>query len=217
MDKNEIIETLVKLKQEAKERKFNQSVDLIVNLKDINLKRPEEQVEFFTAIPNAGNKKSKVCAIVAHDLEEEAKKTCDTVILQEDLKKYKADKKTAKKIAADHDFFIAQANIMGPIAGAFGRVLGPRGKMPNPKAGCVVPPKGQLGPLYERLQKTVKVSAKKLPVVQIKVGTVDMAEDQIAENVLFFIDQLIHHLPKERHNVKGALLKLSMSKPVKIM
>jgi ribosomal protein L1 len=107
---------------------------------------------------------------------------------------------------------------MGLVAGTFGRVFGPRGKMPNPKAGCVVPPKkGVLAPLYERLQKTVKVSARKFPVVQLTVGKMDMDDEQLAENIVYFYDQIEHHLPKERHNIKGALLKFSMSAPVKLM
>ena len=122
MDKKTIIKALEELKTKAKERKFVQAIDLIVNLKDINLKKPEEQVEFFVTIPKQIVKENKICAIVAHDLEEEAKKVCDKVILQEDLKSFQKDKKSAKKLAEEFDFFIAQANIMGQIAGAFGRV-----------------------------------------------------------------------------------------------
>ena len=216
MDEKTVSKALADLRENAKERKFSQAVELIVNLKDINLKNPDEQVEFFANVPSPMGKK-KICAIVDGELLEEAKKYCDTVITVSELPDLAKDKKKVKALASEHDYFIAQANIMGKVAGAFGRVLGPRGKMPNPKAGCVVPPKANLGPLYDRLQKTMKISAKKFPVIQLKVGSVDMKDEDISKNIMYFYNQIEHHLPKERHNVKGALLKLTMSKPIKVM
>lgn len=215
MDQNSVVEALKKLRADTKERKFAQSVELIVNLKDLNLKNPDEQVEFFTNVPNSFGTK-KVCAIVDGELLEEAKKLCDKVITVGELGDYQKDKKKVQALAKEYDFFIAQANIMGKVAGAFGRVLGPRGKMPNPKAGCVVPPKAALGPLYERLQSTIKISAKKFPVIQLKVGTEKMSDDELAKNITYFYDQIEHHLPKEKHNIRGALVKLTMGTPLKI-
>ncbi|MFP4523090.1 MAG: 50S ribosomal protein L1 [Candidatus Nanoarchaeia archaeon] len=215
MDEKTIQTTIAQLRKEAKPRKFKQTVELIVNLKDLNLKNPDDQVEFFTILPNAFGSK-KVCAIVGVELVDEAKKVCDFVITQSELDEYKKDKKKAKKLAQEYDFFIAQANLMGKVAGAFGRVLGPRGKMPNPKAGCVVPPKGSLAPLYQRLQKTVKISAKKFPVIQLAAGNENMSDEDVAKNVVYIYDQIEHHLPKERHNIQGTLIKLTMGKPVPI-
>ena len=70
--------------------------------------------------------------------------------------------------------------------------------------------------LTERLQKTLKISAKKFPVVQLKVGTVDMSDEDLAKNIIYLHDQIEHHLPKEKHNLRGSLLKLTMGKPIKI-
>ncbi len=216
MDEKTIQKHLQTLREQAKERKFTQAVELIVNLKDINLKNPDEQVEFFMNVPVASGKK-RVCAIVDTDLYDEAKKVCDTVISVSELPDYQKDKKKVKQLANNHEFFIAQANIMGKVAGAFGRVLGPRGKMPNPKAGCVVPPKSSLGPLYDRLQSTVRIVAKKFPVIQVKVGDEKMSDEDLAKNIAYFYKQIELHLPKERHNVRSAVLKLSMSAPQKVL
>jgi large subunit ribosomal protein L1 len=172
-------------------------------------------VEFFLVVPHPVRSK-KICAIVGGELEAEAKKVCDFVITQAELDKYKKDKKLAKKLASEYDYFIAQANLMGQIAGAVGRVFGPRGKMPNPKAGCVVPPKTNLQPLYDRLQKTIKISAKKFPVIQLVAGKEDMSDEEIAKNIVYFDNQIIHHLPKEQHNVRGSLIKMTMGKPLKL-
>jgi large subunit ribosomal protein L1 len=215
MDKNSVLKTLEQLKKEASQRKFKQSIDLIIALKDLDFKKTEQQVEFFASIPNSTGKKIKICALIGPELRDDASKVFDLVILQDDFSKY--DKAKAKKLAKQFDFFVAQANIMNKVAGAFGRYLGVRGKMPNPKAGCVVPPKGaNLKALYDKLQKTVKISARKIPVVQLRVGTEEMPAEQVADNVLFIYDQLIHHLPMERQNVRNAYLKLTMSKPVSL-
>ena len=125
--------------------------------------------------------------------------------------------KLLKKLSNDHDLFIAQATIMPKVATSFGRVLGPRGKMPNPKAGCIVPPNANLKPLYENLQKTLKISAKKEPLIQTYVGKEDTAEEIVIDNIKTIYTTLIHHLPNEKNNIKSIYIKYTMSKPVQIM
>ena len=215
MNKESIEKTIKELRETSKKRKFSQAFDLIVTLKDLNLKNINDQVDFFATLPHTTGKKIKVAALVGPELKEKATKVCDTVISQAEFDKYK-DKKVAKKLANEHDFFIAQAEIMPKVAAAFGRILGPRNKMPNPKLGSVVPGKGQVEPLYERLQKTVRITAKKAPMIQIKVGSESMDDSEIIENILTIHNQIVHHLPKENSNVRQTLLKLTMSKPIKI-
>jgi len=215
MNTKSIEKAIKELRANAKERKFKQSFDLIVTLKEINLKNNDEQVDFFVTLKHKLGKQVKVVALAGPELEERAKKVCDLVIPQSDFNKYK-DKKIQKKIASEYDFFIAQADIMPKVAAAFGRSLGPRGKMPNPKLGSIIPGKGNVEPLYEKLQKTVRVSAKKAPMTQIKVGNEAMKDEEIIENIELVYNQLVHHLPKEAGNVRSVLLKLTMSKPIKI-
>lgn len=212
MDTKKIQETIKELN--ADKRKFNQSFDLLFSLKELNLKKPEEQVEFFMQLPNDPGRKRTVCALVGPEMVDDAKKVADTVIALSDFDKY--DKKKMRTIAGKHDWFIGQANIMPKIAATWGRVLGPRGKMPNPKAGCIVPPKAPLKPLYDRLQRTIKVSVKKQPNIQVMVGKQDMDAAKIVENVTTVHDQVVHHLPREHNNIKNVTLKLTMSKPIKL-
>ncbi len=215
MNKQSIIKALQQAREKAKKRKFSQRVDLIITLKGLNLKRPDDQVEFFAQLPHGTGKKVSVCAFVGPDLVDEAKKVCDEVITPADFEKYK-DKKLLKKLANKHDYFIAQGDLMAKVAATFGRALGPRGKMPNPKAGCVIPPKGAIKPVYEKLQKTAKIVAKKQLAVQLPVGSEEMKDEEIAENILTIYDQLIHHLPQEKNNVKSVYVKLTMGEPVMI-
>ena len=214
MDKGIVLEQLKKLG--ARKRNFTQRVDLIVNLKDLDLKKPEQQVDFFTALPHGIGKKIRVCAFIAPDLKDEAEKVCDAIILQEDFQKYAKDKKLVKKLARQYDFFIAQASVMPQVAASFGRILGPRNKMPNPKAGCVVALKTAVKPLYDKLQGTIRVSARANPVVQCPVGNEAMKSDDLAENIVNVYDQIVHHLPSEENNVRSVYLKLTMGSPVKL-
>ncbi len=215
MQKEQLAEAIKQAKESSPKRKFQQSFDLIINLKDLDLKKNEQQVDFFATIPNPTRKK-KICAFVDAGLKEEASKVCDLVISDDEFDKYARDKKAAKKLATEYDFFIAQANLMAKIAAAFGRALGPKGKMPNPKAGAVVPPKAQLQPVYDKLQKTMRVSAKTSLIIHLMVGTEATVDEQLIANINSVYDQIVQKLPQEENNVRSAYLKLTMGKPVKL-
>jgi large subunit ribosomal protein L1 len=213
LDEKALKEGLAAL-QKDDSRKFKQSYDLIVALKDLNLKNPDEQVEFFASVHKTVGKKRVICALVGPEMVDDAKKVFDHVVTVAEFDKL--GKKEMKKLASECHYFVGQANVMPKIAGAWGRILGPRGKMPNPKAGCIVPPKAPLAPLYARLQKMIKVSAKKSPSIQVLIGTQEMDEADVLDNIKTIYDQIIHHLPKEENNVKAAMIKLTMSKPIKV-
>lgn len=215
MDKEQLTEALKKAKDISNKKNFRQSVDLIINLKGIDLKKTEQQVNLFVPITNIGNKKVKVCALVGPELLSQAKDICDGAISVDDFVTY-SDKKKIKKLANEFDFFIAQATIMPKVAAAFGRVFGPKGKMPSPKAGCVVPPNANLKPLYDRLQKTLKIVTKNDPIIQCSVGKEDMKDEELIDNILTIYNAVIRALPNELHNIKSIFLKLTMGKPVKI-
>lgn len=213
MNKKSFEKALKELKSNSKERKFKQSFDLIVTLKDLNLKNPSDQIDFFITLNHSLGKKVKVVAFVGPELQDKAERICDETINVADFGKYK-DKKLLKKLAVENDFFIAQADIMPKVATTFGRVLGVRGKMPNPKLGTIIPSKGQIEPIVKRLQRTVRISAKKQPMTQVKVGNEIMEDAHVIDNAMQVYDQIVHHLPKEKSNIKNVLIKLTMSKPV---
>jgi large subunit ribosomal protein L1 len=216
MDEKTLKQTISKLK-ESKKRNFKQTIDLIINLKNLDLKKPEHQVEFFLELPAFKGKKSKVCALIGPELADLAKKTMDNSVVISDFENYQKNKKLSKKLASDYDFFVAQANIMPKIATAFGRVFGPKGKMPNPKAGCIVPPNANLENVYNKLQKTVKVSGKKTALVQNIVGNQESSDEDVSENVKYIYNNLVHHLPQGVNNIKSIYLKYTMGKPIKVM
>ena len=215
MDKVQFQAAIAKAKDISDTRNFKQSYDLIINLKGLDVKKQDHQIDIFVALPHSRGKKVKVCALVGPELAQQAKEVCDLAIMSDNFEKYK-DKKEGKKLANSFDFFIAQANMMPKIATVFGRAFGPRGKMPNPKSGCIVPPNANLKPLYEKLQKTVRATTKSAPLIQCGIGTDDMKYDDIAENALTVYSNLLQALPNEKHNIKDGYIKLTMGKPVKV-
>ncbi len=216
MEKQDILKVIKEVKEKSKKRKFSQTYDLIVVLKGLNLKKPEDQVEFFQILKHETGKKAKICALVGPELAGKAKDICDVVVKDDEFPKYQKDKKAAKKLANECDWFIAQANLMPKVAASFGRVLGPKGKMPNPKAGCVVPPTANLEPLCAKLKNTVKILAKTVPIIQCAVGKEDMKDEDVTDNIWTIYDGLVHHLAAGRDNIRSVMLKLTMSKPVKM-
>ncbi len=215
MESKQIIATLQKLKQSSKPRKFKQSVDMIVTFKDLDMKKTENQITVYGNLTHSVGKDIKVCALVGPEMKDEAQ-PADRVILLDEFDAFKTDKKKLKDLSNEYDFFVAQANLMVQVAQAFGRVLGPKGKMPNPKAGCVVPAKTNLKPIVEKLRKSVKVSSKNTSMVQCSIGKEDMDEQKIVDNAISLYNQIVHALPQEKNNIKHVMLKLTMSKPAKV-
>ena len=217
MDKKEILESIKLAKEVSKKRNFKQSFDLVINLKNLNLKKPEENLLLFTQLNHPTGKKVKICALVDYDLEKQAKETCDLVIMKDEFPKYENKKKDLKKIARAYDYFIAQADIMPKVATLFGRILGPLGKMPNPKVGCVIP--GNLPtikPLVDKLKSTIKLQTKNELTVKTLIGHESMKDDEIADNILAVYSFVLHSVPQEKNNIKSVLVKLSMGSAVEI-
>ncbi|MBI2670498.1 50S ribosomal protein L1 [Candidatus Woesearchaeota archaeon] len=213
MDKSAFLNSIKKLKEVSPKREFTQSIDLIVNLKAIDLKKPEHKVDIFITLPYSKGKPVKICGLVGNELATQSKTVLDKTITNEEFKKYN-EKKTIKKLASEFDFFVAQANLMAQIATVFGKTLGPRGKMPNPKAGCVVPGTAQLMPLKEKLQKTIHLQTKNEASIKASIGVEAMNDSDLSENAFSAVNSIIHVLPQEQSNIKSVILKTTMGPPV---
>ena len=216
MNKKSILDSIKKVREVSTKRKFPQTFDLIINLQNIDVKNPEQKVDLFVQLHYPKGKKPKVCALVGPEMEAKAKPLFDQVILKEEFPVYGKNKKAAKKLASSYDYFIAQANLMGEIATAFGKVFGPKGKMPNPKAGCVVPPTIDLKPVAARLALTTRAVTKDEPIIKTGIGTEDMKDEEIADNAHTVFSAITHALPNEIHNVRSMFLKLTMGPVVEI-
>lgn len=212
MNKEDIKKALEEVKKSPK-RNFPQAYDLIINLKNLVIK--QTPIDLFVTLHHSKGRKVKVAAFVDQLLSEQAKQNCDLVIKDTEFDSYK-DVKKLKKLAEEYDYFIAQANLMAKIAAVFGKVLGTRGKMPNPKLGCVVPPNVNLEPLVKKLNSTIRLSAKKATNLQCVAGREDQSEEQVIDNILTIYQTVLKNVPNEAQNIKNVYLKVTMGKPVKI-
>lgn len=210
MDKQTIIKAIKEIREKSPKRNFLQTFDLVIQLQDIDLKKPEQKIDTFIVLPHTLGKKIKVCGLVKQ-LKEKSQEAFDETIIEDDFNRYAKDKKLVKKLVTSYDFFVAQADLMGKIATVFGKVLGPKGKMPNPKAGCVVPTAiPTLKPLSEKLQKTVKIQTKNELSIKAPIGKESMTDDDLAENIETIYNTVLKLVPHEKNNIKQIMLKLTM-------
>ena len=209
----EIIDAVKEAKEQAKPRNFTQSIDVIINLKDLDVRKPENRFSEEVALPNGRGKPIKIGVIADGELALAAKNAgVDVVISKEDLQEFGKDIKAAKKVVNSVDSFIAQADMM-PLVGRFlGRILGPRNKMPKP-----VPASAKIEPLLERQQATIKVGVKQQPSIQILVGTQDMDDEKLAENIEAVLAVLDRNLEKGRNQIKSMYIKATMGSVVRVI
>ena len=209
----EIIDAVKEAKEQAKPRNFTQSIDVIINIKDLDVRKPENRFSEEVALPNGRGKPIKIGVIADGELALAAKNAgVDVVISKEDLQEFGKDIKAAKKVVNSVDSFIAQADMM-PLVGRFlGRILGPRNKMPKP-----VPASAKIEPLLERQQATIKVGVKQQPSIQILVGTQDMDDEKLAENIEAVLAVLDRNLEKGRNQIKSMYIKATMGSVVRVI
>lgn len=211
--KEEILEAVKKAKENSTPRNFTQSIDVVITLKDLDVKKPENRIDEEVFLPNGRGKDVKVVFIADGELALQAKNAgADLVINKEELQRLGKNRKEAKKIANKHDFFVAQVDMM-PLVGRFlGPVLGPRKKMPKP-----VPATAKPEPLMERFKNTIKVRIKDQPVIQALVGSQDMDDELIADNIEAVLDILDRNLEKGRSHIKAMYIKTTMGPVARVI
>ena len=190
--------------RKQEKRKFNQTIDLIINLKAIDVKK--DNIYAVIVLPHK-IKDKKICAFLTN------KSDLINTVTKDQFPLYK-DKKALKKIAAEYDFFIAHASLMPLVATTFGKVLGPSGKMPTPQLGMIVQEiPEQIKLMIEKVSKSIKLRVKEASV-KVAIGKENMKDEEIIDNARAIYDGLVNSLPTKRENVKKVLIKLTMGKPV---
>ncbi len=166
-------------KEKSKPRNFTQTIDIVINLKDINLKDPKNKMREEIVLPHGKGKEVKIGVFAERDMAVRAKKLGLQVFSKEDIEEISKDKRKARKMANTYDFFIAQADMMPFVGKTLGPVLGRRNKMP-----AIVPPTAPLEPVIERLKKSIRVNTRDTPMIQAPIGNEKMEDEKIAENAL---------------------------------
>ncbi len=209
----EILEAVKKAKEESKPRNFTQSVDVIININDLDVRKPENRFDEEVFLPNGRGKGIKIAVIADGELAVQAKNAgADLVINKEKLEDFGKDRKAAKKMANEYTFFVAQADMMPQVGRFLGPVLGPRKKMPRPVPANIKP-----DPIMERLSNTVKIRVKDQPVIQVIVGTQDMDDEQIVDNIEAVLGILDRKLEKGRNQIKSIYIKTTMGPVARVI
>lgn len=208
--KDNLKKALAKIK-EQKKRKFAQSIDLTINLKELDISKPENRINEEIVLPYGIGKEMKIAVFGGGELAENAKKVVDLVIDKDELQELAKDKKKAKKMAESYGFFIAQSDYMPLVGKTLGPILGPRGKLPKPVA-----PNMDIAPLVQRLKKTVRVRTKDTTVLHLPIGTEKMEENEIAENAAAAIEHIERKLPKGAINIGSIYIKSTMGEKVRV-
>lgn len=204
-DKMKLKEALAELKKEEK-KKFNQSIDLIINLRSVDMKK--DQLNIVVNVPNKVKEK-KVCGFLT------AKSKLVDAITEIEFKKY-GEKKELKNLVKNYDYFIAVGKLMPKVATAFGKVLGPAGKMPSPQLGILmVENEENIKKELDKIATSIKIRMKEASI-KLVVGKEDMDDEKVVENIRSIYKAVESALPKNKDNIKNVMVKLSMSKPIKV-
>ena len=184
----------VKLVKERAKAKFDETIELSLNL-NIDPRKPDQNVRGTLMLPNGTGKSLRVAVFARGEKAEEAKAAGADVVGAEDL----AEKVQGGQI--DFDRCIATPDMMA-IVGRLGKILGPRGLMPNPRLGTVTPNVGEAIKAAKGGQ--VEYRAEKAGVVHAGVGKASFTEDALLENVRAFVNTISRAKPS---GVKGTFIK----------
>ncbi len=196
------------LVKEISNAKFDASVDIDVRL-GVDPRKANQMVRGVVSLPNGTGKEVKVLALCTPDQEAAAKEAgADFVGLDEYIEKIKGG-------WTDIDVIITMPAIMGKL-GALGRILGPRGLMPNPKSGTVTNEVGKA--VKEVKQGKIDFKVDKYGIVHTSVGKVSFTNEQIVQNAKEFVSTLMKLKPTSAKGtyVKSIYLSSTMSMGIKI-
>lgn len=196
----------------AKERRFKESVEVAINLRDVDLSVPKNRVDEDIILPKGRGKLIRVCVFGSAELALKSRGVADLVIQPDQIEEYAGDKVKARKLATEFDFFIAEAPLMPVIGKRLGKILAPRGKMPKP-----VPPGSDPSPVINAMKNTVRLRSKDRKTFHAPIGTRDMQTEDLAENLDFLMKRLTGKLERGRFNIHSAYVKTTMGPSVRFL
>lgn len=201
----ETLRVVKKALEQRPSRKFVETVELAINLKDIDLAQPSNRIDEEIQLPHGKGRPVRVGVFASGELAVRAKGVADLVIAPEEIEKIAGDKRAAKTLARQTDFFLSEAPLMPTIGRRLGVVLGPRGKMPKP-----IPPNADPKPVVDQMRQTVRVRSRDKPTFHAPVGSTSMSAEEIAENIDMVIKRLSTKLVHGRMNIRSVYVKTTM-------
>jgi len=211
LQRKDITEAVVKARKAGKKRNFEQTFELAINLRELDMKRPENRVNLRVQLPN-GIGGQKVLVFAGGDLALRARRSgADMIIEPAELNELAKDKKAAKKKLKDYDIFISEAPLMPTVGRVAGPILGPRGKMPTP-----VPPQAPVDTVIERERRAVVLRSRDKMFCHVMVGKEKMTDEQVTQNIETVLNNLVAATKRGYGNIKSIYLKTTMGEAVKL-
>ncbi len=205
----QLVEMIKAVKENAKQRKFKQALEIIITFKDIDVKKGFALNEI-VQLPKTSSP-AAVCVMATGEMSVKAKAAkADAVIGTEDLDKFAANKRESRKFINKYDFFLADTKIMPVVGKVLGQLLGPRGKMPVP-----VPYDAPIESFLQRFRSSIKVRVRSSLSLSCKFGDETMDDADLAVNAHAIVSAVEKKLPNGEKNIKKIMIKTTMGKPTK--
>ena len=212
MADQEIEEAVSRALEEAPPRNFRETVDLAVNLRDLDLNDPSNRVDESVVLPEGTGQETSIIVFAEGETAVRAEDVAEEVLDSDDLADLGDDDNEAKDLAEDTDFFLAEESMMQDIGRYLGTVLGPRGKMPDP-----ISPDDDVVELVERLKNSVQIRSGDRRTFHTRVGAEDMSAEEIADNIDVIIRRLEASLEKGPLNLDDIYVKTTMGPAVEVV
>ena len=211
VNETQLVEVIKQAKESEKTRKFQQSIELILVFKDIDVKKGFAINETIQ-LPKKMSKSASVCIIAAGDLGIKAKNAkADRVMNEAELVQLGKNKRESRKVINKYDFFLADTKLMPTVGKVLGQLLGPRGKMPTP-----IPFNAPVEALLERFRTSVGVKVKGSLSLSCKIGEESMEDADLAANASAVASIIEKKLPNGDKNIRKIMIKTSMGKAIRL-
>ena len=211
VNETQLVEVIKQAKESDKTRKFQQSIELILVFKDIDVKKGFAINETIQ-LPKKMSKSASVCIIAAGDLGIQAKNAkADRVMNEAELIQLGKNKRESRKVINKYDFFLADTKLMPTVGKVLGQLLGPRGKMPTP-----IPFNAPVEALLERFRTSVGVKVKGSLSLSCKIGEESMEDADLAANASAVAAIIEKKLPNGDKNIRRIMIKTTMGKAIRL-
>jgi len=211
VNETQLVEVIKQAKESDKTRKFQQSIEMILVFKDIDVKKGFAINETIQ-LPKKMSKSASVCIIAAGDLGIKAKNAkADRVMNEAELIELGKNKRESRKVINKYDFFLADTKLMPTVGKVLGQLLGPRGKMPTP-----IPFNAPVEALLERFRTSVGVKVKGSLSLSCKIGEESMEDADLAANASAVAAIIEKKLPNGDKNIRKIMIKTSMGKAIRL-
>jgi large subunit ribosomal protein L1 len=208
-----ILEAVKKVLEESPKRNFSESVDLAINLKNLDMNQPKNRVDEEVILPHGLGKELKIGVFARGEVGLRADAAGAAYVISDvELDELVTDKSRARTLANECDLFIAETQFMPIIGKNLGVVLGPRGKMPIPLL-----PNKDITELIQSKQNAVRLRSKDKLTFHVPVGRRDMSPDQLADNIETIVSRLERVLDKGKHNLRTVYVTTTMGKSERVV